>query len=101
MFDSTIIKKMIGGIKALDYFLSEEDDTEFTDFEFADSKHLSDQYARKLLQKKFQIYTTTNIRQMSREKRNEAIRFLKFKGFSVRQIERLTGVSRGIIQHIL
>ncbi len=40
----------------------------------------------------------TDLQQMCRSDRNEALRKLKQQGLSIRQIERLTGVGRNIIQ---
>ena len=41
-----------------------------------------------------------SIASMSRKERNDALRQLRDCGLSVRQIERLTGVGRGIIQKL-
>jgi len=40
----------------------------------------------------------TQVQAMDRSDRNQVLRLMKEKGLSVRQIERLTGVNRGIIQ---
>ena len=44
------------------------------------------------------VRTGAELQKMERKERNEALRKLKERGLSVRQIERLTGISRNIIQ---
>lgn len=98
--DDSIIMNMIGANTALDQFLAAEkfDDSSF--IKFQNKQHLTDNEASKKILNKFHMLTTTNISIFSKDKRNEAIRWLRDEGLSIRQIERLTGVSRGIIQNI-
>lgn len=42
-----------------------------------------------------------DVKRLSRARRDAAIRLLGEKGFSIRWIERLTGVGRGTIAHVL
>lgn len=42
-----------------------------------------------------------DVKGMPRAQRNDAIRLLRRTGFSIRQIERLTGVGRGTIAHVV
>lgn len=39
----------------------------------------------------------TQLQKMNKEERDEALRLLKDEGLSVRQIERLTGINRGVV----
>ncbi len=61
----------------------------------------SDYFAKKLIASKFDIKTASEIKSFNKEDRREAILLLKKYGLSIRQIERLTGVSRGICQNII
>ena len=42
----------------------------------------------------------SRITTLPREERDEAIRSLLRRGFSIRQIERLSGIGRGVIQRL-
>ena len=91
---------MIGGRYNLDVFLEDERAADYSFNEGSDFVKITDRIAVTEIKERFNIKTTTIIRSFTKEKRDEAIRWLKFKGYSVRQIERLTGVGRGEIQNI-
>lgn len=44
--------------------------------------------------------TATDLQQLSKERQRDILRELRRKGASIRQLERLTGISRGVIQSI-
>jgi len=46
------------------------------------------------------VRNPSEIQQFEKDKRNEVIKECKEKGLSIRQIERLTGVSLGVIRKI-
>ena len=52
------------------------------------------------MQKILKTNDLSSIGTLSKNERNEMILILKNSGFSVRVIERLTGISRGVIQRI-
>ena len=58
----------------------------------------ADGKARGVLCECLGVRTGADLQKMERKERNEALRKLKEHGLSVRQIERLTGISRNIIQ---
>ena len=58
---------------------------------------ISDSHAQKIIREKLKIENGTVLQTFSKETRDNALRILKDTGLSVRQIERLTGISRGII----
>jgi len=58
---------------------------------------IGDKTAAKMISELLNIKSGTELQQYDREKRNEALHLLKEHGLSVRQIERLTGISRGIV----
>lgn len=99
--DTEIILDILGG-ESLDSYLStaiEEDKVQLID-NFCKDK-TSDFLAKKFITSKFNIKTASEIKSFNKEDRREAILLLKNYGLSIRQIERLTGVSRGICQNIL
>ena len=57
-----------------------------------------DAWARDILRYCLNASSGTELQAWEKEKRNSALHFLKEKGLSLRQIERLTGISRGIVQ---
>ncbi len=59
---------------------------------------MSDSKARTVIQKLLNAESGTILQSYDSSKRNAALRSLKENGLTVRQIERLTGINRGIIQ---
>lgn len=59
-----------------------------------------DEVAKKVIREKINISSCTQIRSFEKTKRNKILSSLRKEGFSIRLLERLTGVSRGIIQKI-
>lgn len=58
---------------------------------------ISDTRAKLILRECLRTESGTQLQAMDREARDSALRTLKEKGLSVRQIERLTGINRGVI----
>ncbi|MBR4920418.1 MAG: transposase [Prevotella sp.] len=77
-----------------DSFTSLDDDNERPKFRLSD-----DQVWQNIIQIT-QITTATEFQRLDKERMREALRELKHLGASVRQLERLTGLGRGIIQKI-
>ncbi len=62
---------------------------------------LTDEDARKIIKKHCKVSHGTEIQKFDIKVRNSYIKDLKERyGLSIRQIERLTGIGRGIIQKI-
>ena len=57
-----------------------------------------DAWALKVIHKQLKGKSGTALQDMDRPERDEALRKLKKAGLTVRQIERLTGINRGIVQ---
>lgn len=89
------------GKKAMELF------EEFNYFE-NDDKHLeyerqiriNDEEAKKIIFEVAEVKDTKQIQGFEKERRNRVIRELKNKGLSIRQVERLTGISFGVIRNI-
>ena len=101
LVDVSLVKDLLDGLN-VDAFLKddkyEENEEFYSDFE---QVAISNSQAKELIKSKFNITSPSLIRCFNKQKRNEAVIYLKSLGLSIRQIERLTGVSRGISQNIL
>jgi transcriptional regulator with XRE-family HTH domain len=53
-----------------------------------------------MIQEWFGVQSGTELQTWELQRRNSALKFLKDKGLSQRQIERLTGISRRVIKDI-
>lgn len=93
--DISLIKSMLGDDKHYKEFIACESDEQFMDYE--DIKH-DDEWAKKELKKCLGIVSGTVLQNYSRMDRDAALSKLKARGLSIRQIERLTGINRNIIQ---
>ena len=79
-------------------FLSlSESNEEIECLEISDRRRIPDKDALQLIRAELNVQSGTELQNMSREARDEALRRLKEEGLSVRQIERLTGINRGVV----
>lgn len=99
--DIEFLMAIFGGENEIIHFLNVPDETniclEITKKVFYG---LDDETAKKIIRKKLHIKSGVLIRAFDRIRRNHSIKILKAAGLSVRQLERLTGVSRGVVQQI-
>ena len=93
--DTTMLCEMIGSVDLFLHFLSQPGDVECMD---VDSRKKDDTWALTVLQKTLSVSSGTILQQYDRKERDNALALLKKKGLSIRQIERLTGINRGVIQ---
>ena len=93
--ETDLVLELLGGAQAFRDFSTLEDDTEH--LEFREKRRLNDQSAQEIIRNKLQLPSGTQLQEMDRESRDAALRMLKKEGLSIRQIERLTGINRGII----
>ena len=68
--------------------------------EYEERVRIDDTEATKIIIKAARVENTTQVQNLEKEKRDNIIKELKNRGLSIRQIERLTGVSFGIIRRI-
>lgn len=64
-------------------------------------KRLPDDVAKEIILQTCQCKSITNFQKLSLTERNQAILLLHKKGISVRQLNRLTGTPRGVIERLL
>ena len=93
--DTGIFHVLIGEREQYIAFIQAENDDCFLE---SDHYRRDDRWAKKIISKELKIKSGTELQTLTRKERNAALRLLKRKGLSIRQIERLTGISRNIVQ---
>ena len=95
LIDTKILCDMIGDETDFRRFMQQPDDTEHME---AECHKKDDVWALATIQKMLNVSSGTQLQQYDRKQRDEALALLKEKGLSIRQLERLTGINRGVIQ---
>jgi len=91
--DLTLIRELLGDRYAA--FISAPNDDKCLECEAVPR---GDGWARKVMKACLGAQSGTALQKLDRQARNAALRKLKENGLTVRQIERLTGISRNIVQ---
>lgn len=65
-----------------------------------DQKAIGDAAAREWICRTIRLTSGTRLQRLDRKERNAALAEMRRRGLSVRQIERLTGISRGTVQRM-
>jgi len=98
MVDTDIVLNMLGGKRGfMEYSMYTEHDPDDGCFEFKEPSRLSDTQAQEKIRELLHLESGTKLQELDRVKRNKALRTLKDGGLSIRQIERLTGITRGVV----
>jgi hypothetical protein len=95
--DTSVFSKMIGNWEQYAEFISAKNSD--TCMEYYTHRE-SDEHAMNVLRNMLNLKSGNEIRTYEISERNEAIRKLKAAGLSSAQIQRLTGIGRGVIQRI-
>ena len=95
--DFSVIKLLLGDQECFEKFVS--CDSEISCLEYEKNRH-DDEWAKNEIRTCLGIPAGTKIQGYSRAERDFAIAKLIERGLSIRQIERLTGISRGVIQRV-
>ena len=93
--DTGIFCELLGDWDDYEAYLATEQNEGY--FEY-DSVKRDDAWALEVIRETFGVVSGTEISSWPQEKRNAALRLLREKGLSIRQIERLTRITRGVIQ---
>ena len=96
--DIKILMELIGSFEEYEAFLNAKYENDEIGF-ISDKR--DDEWAKAVIKKTLNIESGTKLQTYDWETRNDAIRSLKKNGLSIRQIERLTGISKGSIQRAL
>ena len=98
MVDTDIVLNILGGKRGfMEYSMYTEHDPDDGCFEFKEPSRLSDTQAQEKIRELLHLESGTKLQELDRVKRNKALRTLKDGGLSIRQIERLTGITRGVV----
>ena len=98
MVDTDIVLNMLGGKRGfMEYSMYTEHDPDDGCFEFKEPSRISDTQAQEKIRELLHLESGTKLQELDRVKRNKALRTLKDGGLSIRQIERLTGITRGVV----
>ena len=79
-------------------YIGTENDDECLEYNQTRKSEGADAGAIATIRECFEVVSGSEIQKWEREKRDDALRLLKDKGLTIRQIERLTGIGRNIIQ---
>ena len=97
IIDRTFTLELLGGVEKFIEFINNEED-ENKCLEISDYNNMTDKKAKELLLREYDISSFFDIPKLSLKERNSIIRSLKDNGLSIRQLARLTGLNRGVIQ---
>ena len=92
--DTSVFQEMLGDWEEYEKFIA----AKYEDCpELEDITH-DDEWAKSVIREVLAVQSGTELQKFDRETRDQALRLLKTKGLSIRQIERLTGINRNVIQ---
>lgn len=94
--DNAHALELIGGSQRFARFMSGGKDERCLEVE--ERRATGDGEAKETICNVCGVSSGTELQRWDRKERNEALRLLKQKGLSIRQLERLTGINRGAIQ---
>lgn len=93
--DTSILETLIGDWSDYEKFMRIDDNQRYLDYE---RFRYDDEWAKSVICEHIHAESGTVMQKMSKTERDKCLRDLKNKGLSVRQLERLTGISKGVIQ---
>jgi REP element-mobilizing transposase RayT len=85
-------------ISAFVKFMSDGGDEDFNGIK--ERKKIRDSEAAEIIKRIANVKNCLDVVEIEREERNQIIAFLKAEDLTIRQISRLTGINRGIIQRV-
>ena len=94
--DNAWALELIGGTERFEQFM--ENAAEGNCLDIRERVAIRDEAAREWICSHYKIASGTQLQQWDKKKRDASLRELKDMGMSVRQLERLTGINRGVVQ---
>lgn len=91
-----IIRDTMGNKKNFELFIDESNTNDIADKSMGHDH--TDRKTQKLVQMLLRVQSGTELQSYSKRQRDYALRLLKSKGITVREIERITGINRGVVQ---
>ena len=95
MVTPDLVLDVVGGKEAFLAFSESADEGQFLDDDR--KERISDAQGQEIIRTVLKLKSGTQLQKMDKEERDAALRLLKEEGLSVRQIERLTGINRGVV----
>ncbi len=95
--DTGILCDLIGSREQYDSYLTEENEDNCMEYE--KPRH-DDEWAKRIIHETLMTSNGMEIQGYDKKRRDDALRELKSKGLSIRQLERLTGINRGVILRV-
>ena len=94
--DNGLVLEMLGGSSEFEAWMSRRADDKCLDVQY--KRVVQDKDAQKLIRAAFKLSSGTQLQQFDKKRRDAALHELKEHGLTIRQLERLTRINRGIIQ---
>ena len=91
----SLVRSLLGGQAQYEAFINAVNEDLCMEY---DGPRHDDSWALDVIRKRLGVNSGTALQGYERRERNEALRKLKGVGLTVRQIERLTGINRNIVQ---
>ena len=92
--DVSVFQELIGSKENVDIFLKSTECSDYTGIHFV----RDDEWAKNVIREKYNVKSGTALQDFRKVDRDTALHQLKKEGLSVRQIERLTGISKSVVQ---
>lgn len=99
MCSTALVLELLGGVDAFKKFHAKEEKAKCMDIAVS-RKRMGDEEALSLAKQALGENPADRIAQLSKGERNDVLRFLKDAGLTCRQIQRITGIGRGIIEKL-
>ena len=88
--DTSVFLDLLGSKEEYEAFIA----AEYEDCPELEEMNLGDEWAKSVIRQNLKVQSGTALQSFDLRSRNEALRRLKQKGLTIRQIERLTGINR-------
>lgn len=95
MMELSLLRELTGDRQHYQEFIGAANDDECLEYE---THRRDDDWVREKITERLNGKSGSTLQALGRKDRDDALRQLSEEGLSIRQIERLTGISRGIIQ---
>ena len=91
----SLVRELIGDGACYAEYIGQANDDDCLEY---DGPKRDDEWAKRVIEECLDGKNGIALQTLDRQSRNEALRQLKARGLTVRQIERLTGINRGVVQ---
>ncbi len=98
--DTTLAFDLITKNEFANYINTDTDD-KCLEFEIQTTVRLTDEKAKKIIEKKSKCKNVAEFQELPKSKRDKYLKYFKDKGLSIRQISRLTGTPKGVVERIV